>query len=109
MVNRKIRIKFANYALFDILKALKSSDVDEVTITKEDGNLFLLVDVDSRTCKEYNGCVVSFDENGYPNMDGCISETDGGVHLNIPKKSFEQYTTPCCLKSETAEIEYGAC
>ena len=109
MSNRKIRIKFANYALFDILKALKSSNIDEVTITKEDGNLFLVVDVDSSNCKEYGGCVVNLDENGYPSLDGCISVTEGRVHLNIPKESFEQYTTPCCEKSEIAEMKYGMC
>ena len=46
MVMNKIKIKFASYALHDILRALKCSGVDEVTITKEDNDLILVVNTD---------------------------------------------------------------
>ena len=42
----KIRIKFANYALHDILRALNCSGVKDVTITKEDNELILIVNTD---------------------------------------------------------------
>ena len=78
MDNTKIRVKFANYALFDILKALKSSDIDEVTITKEDGDLLMLVDtnlIPLPTSDKKHGCWVALNPDGMPDLAECITAT----------------------------------
>lgn len=68
--NNKIRVKVAPYALLDVLRALYNSDVKEVTITKEDGDLILVVDT-SRTFKKSDcSCTINYDENCFIMVDG---------------------------------------
>lgn len=74
----KINVKVAPYALLDVLRALYNSDVKEVTITKEDNELVLVVD----TSRNFgHGCYVKVDENGYPDVSGSISATDSPYEI----------------------------
>ena len=77
--NNKIRVKVAPYALLDVLRALYNENVKDVTITKEDNDLILIVDT-SRSF-EHKGCYVRMDENGYPDIGGSISSTDSPYEL----------------------------
>ena len=71
--NNKIRVKVSSYALLDVLRALHNENVKDVTVTKEDNELILIVD----TSRNFgHGCYVKVDENGYPDLGGSISATD---------------------------------
>lgn len=75
----KIRVKVASYALLDVLRALHNENVKDVTVTKEDNDLILIVDT-SRNFG-YKGCYVKVDENGYPDVNGSISATDSPYEI----------------------------
>ena len=70
----KIRVKVASYALLDVLRALHNENVKDVTVTKEDNDLILIID----TSRNFGhvGCYVKVDENGYPDLGGKLSATD---------------------------------
>ena len=74
--NDKIRVKVATYALLDTLRALHNENVKDVTITKEDGDLILIVDTSRNFGYKGGGCYVKVDEHGYPNVGGTISCTN---------------------------------
>lgn len=75
MMDRKIRVKVASYALLDVLRALRSDDVKDVTITKEDGDLVLVVDT-SRNSKNNDGCyTIRYDACGYIDVGGSVTST----------------------------------
>ena len=74
----KIRVKVASYALLDVLRALHNENVKDVTVTKEDNDLILIVD----TSRNFgHGCYVKVDENGYPDLGGSISATDSPYEI----------------------------
>lgn len=74
-------IKFAKYAFKDLLKQLHYSGINEITITKEDNDLEIVisdkylepykVELTNNTQK---GCVVEMDSNGFPKY-GVITAT----------------------------------
>lgn len=79
-------IKFAKYAFKDLLKQLHYSGINEITITKEDNDLEIVisdkylepqkVELTNNTQK---GCIVEMDCNGFPKLDGVISATNGCI------------------------------
>ena len=78
--NNKIRVKVSSYALLDVLRALHNENVKDVTVTKEDNELILIVDT-SRNFGYQGGCYVKMDENGYPDLEGSFSSTDSPYEL----------------------------
>ena len=85
MVNKmlnKINVKVAPYALLDVLRALYNSDVKEVTITKEDNDLVLVVDTSRNFNNNGCGCTIEYDENGFIKSQYITANTtisSGGV------------------------------
>ena len=73
--NNKIRVKVSSYALLDVLRALHNENVKDVTVTKEDNELILIVDT-SRNFGYQGGCYVKVDEHGYPDIGGSVTSTE---------------------------------
>ena len=62
----KIRVKVSGYALLDVLRALYCDNVKEVTVTKEDNDLILIVDT-SRDFKQQS-CVSKCNEDDHSEL-----------------------------------------
>ena len=80
----KMTIKFAKYAFKDLLKQLHYSGINEITITKEDNDLEVIISdkylephkVEMSATHIPRGCIVEVDNNGFPKLDGVINATN---------------------------------
>ena len=75
-------IKFAKYAFKDLLKQLHYSGINEITVTKEDNDLevvisdkYLEAQKVELTNDNQKGCIIEMDCNGLPKLNGVISAT----------------------------------
>ena len=71
----KIRVKVASYALLDVLRGLEKSGVEELSITKEDGDLILIVDTSCKIGQNSGGCYVENDVDGLPDIKSEVATT----------------------------------
>ena len=79
-------IKFAKYAFKDLLKQLHYSGINEITVTKEDNDLEVVISdtyLESHKVELTNntqkGCIIEVDNNGFPKLDGVINATTGCI------------------------------
>ena len=82
-------IKFAKYAFKDLLKQFHYSGINEITITKEDNDLEVVISDKylkpqriEITNQNNAGCVVEIDNNGFPKLDSVISATNGPIYVH---------------------------
>ena len=86
-------IKFAKYAFRDLLKQLYYSGINEITVTKEDNDLEVVISdkyLEAQKVELTNDnqkcCIVEMDCNGLPKLNGVISATKCGTNVCIDKE-----------------------
>ena len=86
-------IKFAKYAFKDLLKQLHYSGINEITVTKEDNDLevvisdkYLEAQKVELTNDNQKGCIIEMDCNGLPKLNGVISATKCSTNGCIDKE-----------------------
>ena len=98
-------IKFAKYAFKDLLKQLHYSGINEITVTKEDNDLEVVISDRylephkvELTNNAQEGCIVEMDCNGFPKLNGVISAINGFIdkkpdpnnHID-PRNGFAEF------------------
>ena len=85
-------IKFAKYAFKDLLEQLHYSGINEITITKEDNDLEIVISDKylkphkvELTDNTQKGCIVEMDCD-LPKLNGVINSTKCGTNGYIVKK-----------------------